>query len=102
MRFVTYANDALVSRVVTRIGANGRVMSAVKIIKAGDLEIQIREAPKAESPAGIVGIVPLGEMQRRYVRHVLEQCSGNKSRAARSLGISRRSLYRMLEVQPCE
>jgi len=38
------------------------------------------------------------EMERRYVRQVLESVRGNKTHAARILGIDRRSLYRRLET----
>jgi len=41
-------------------------------------------------------------MERRYVRHVLERLGGNKTRAARALGIDRRSLYRRLEAHAAE
>lgn len=43
-------------------------------------------------------LITLGEMERRYVRQVLTAVSGNKTHAARILGIDRRSLYRRLEV----
>src|SRR5262249_41634308 len=43
-------------------------------------------------------LVTLAEMERRYVRRVLQAVDGNKSAAARVLGIDRRSLYRRLEV----
>src|SRR5579883_3235968 len=36
-------------------------------------------------------------MERRYVRQVLAAVGGNKTHAARILGIDRRSLYRRLE-----
>ncbi|MEI7891912.1 MAG: helix-turn-helix domain-containing protein [Myxococcales bacterium] len=39
----------------------------------------------------------LEELERRYVGKVLESVSGNKSAAARILGIERKTLYRMLE-----
>ena len=39
----------------------------------------------------------LDEMERRYVRQVLDAVNGNKTHAARVLGIDRRSLYRRLE-----
>ena len=37
-------------------------------------------------------------MERRYVRQVLARVGGNKTHAARVLGIDRRSLYRRLET----
>jgi two-component system response regulator AtoC len=49
----------------------------------------------AESPSELI---TLDEMERRYVRHVLERVGGNKTRAAKALGIDRRSLYRRLET----
>jgi two-component system response regulator HydG len=42
-------------------------------------------------------LVTLAEVERRYVRRVLEAVGGNKSQAARVLGIDRRSLYRRLD-----
>jgi len=42
-------------------------------------------------------LVTMSEMERRYVRRVLDACGGNKTQAARVLGIDRRSLYRRLE-----
>ncbi|MBA3539515.1 MAG: sigma-54-dependent Fis family transcriptional regulator [Deltaproteobacteria bacterium] len=43
-------------------------------------------------------MIPLDEMERRYVRQVLGTVNGNKTHAARVLGIDRRSLYRRLET----
>ena len=43
-------------------------------------------------------LITLDEMERRYIRHVLELLRGNKTRAVRTLGIDRRSLYRRLEA----
>jgi transcriptional regulator with PAS, ATPase and Fis domain len=42
-------------------------------------------------------LITLSEMEKRYVRRVLAACGGNKTQAARVLGIDRRSLYRRLE-----
>ena len=39
----------------------------------------------------------LDEVERRYIRRVLEAARGNKSSAARVLGMDRRTLYRKLE-----
>ncbi len=43
-------------------------------------------------------MITLDEMERRYVRQVLASVRGNKTHAARVLGIDRRSLYRRLET----
>jgi len=42
-------------------------------------------------------LAPLEEIERRYVLRVLEAVGGNKSVAARVLGIERKTLYRKLE-----
>jgi two-component system response regulator HydG len=42
-------------------------------------------------------LLSLDAMERRYVRKVLDAVGGNKTHAARVLGIDRRSLYRRLE-----
>jgi two-component system response regulator HydG len=50
-------------------------------------------------------LVPLAEVERRYVLRVVEAAGGNKSLAAQILGITRKTLYRKLEdygQQPTE
>jgi len=42
-------------------------------------------------------LLPLKELERRYIHRVLKACGGNKSEAARVLGLDRRTLYRKLE-----
>ncbi len=42
-------------------------------------------------------LVPMEEVERRYILRVLEAVSGNKTAAARILGIERKTLYRKLE-----
>ncbi|OPL14587.1 MAG: mutant NtrC activator [delta proteobacterium ML8_D] len=41
-------------------------------------------------------LLPLAEIERRYISHVLEKMGGNKRQAADILGIGRRTLYRRL------
>jgi two-component system, NtrC family, response regulator AtoC len=42
-------------------------------------------------------LVPMEEVERRYILRVLEAVGGNKTAAARVLGIERKTLYRKLE-----
>jgi len=48
----------------------------------------------AEDPSELVAI---HELEARYIRRVLKIVGGNKARAARVLGLDRRTLYRKLE-----
>jgi two-component system response regulator HydG len=41
-------------------------------------------------------LVSLEEVERRYIRHVMQIVGGNKSAAARTLGVDRKRLHRML------
>ncbi|HXK19360.1 MAG TPA: sigma-54 dependent transcriptional regulator [Polyangiaceae bacterium] len=42
-------------------------------------------------------LLPLEEVERRYIARVIAACAGNKSKAARILGIGRKTLYRHLD-----
>ena len=51
-------------------------------------------------PARLVdsgSILPLSEMESRYIHQVLEQLEGNQTLAARLLGVDRKTLYRKLK-----
>ena len=76
------------------------------VVLARDREIVPLDLPdkvRAHRPA-IVGalasdasdLVTLAELERRYVEYVLHRTRGNKVRAARLLGIERKTLYRKL------
>jgi DNA-binding NtrC family response regulator len=63
-----------------------------------DLPAALRErrAPALEETL-FKGLPTLDEIEKRYLRHVLTELRGNRSRAAEVLGIDRRTLYRMAE-----
>jgi DNA-binding NtrC family response regulator len=71
-------------------------------IELADLppHLLVKEAPSARAfPAHIPSEEPqrLEDVVRHHVTYVLEQCGGNKLRTAERLGISRSTLYRLLE-----
>ena len=66
-----------------------------------DLPDRLRApAPATPRPAPVETneeLVPLAEMERRYLRQVLERVGGNRTLAAGILGIDRKTLYRKLQ-----
>jgi DNA-binding NtrC family response regulator len=63
-----------------------------------DLPAGIREV-KGERQLiedGIERLLPLEELERGYIKRMLEKTGGNKYRAAQILGIDRKTLYRKL------
>ncbi len=75
------------------------IMSGGKQITAEDLPVHLRRRGKsAPAPAGGTGEIPtLDEMERRLIDKALAKAEGNKSLAARLLGITRRQLYSRME-----
>jgi DNA-binding NtrC family response regulator len=65
-------------------------------IDVGDLPPAVTAAPTLREQL-FDGLPTLDEIERRYLLHVLQSVSGNRSRAAETLGIDRRTLYRMAE-----
>jgi two-component system response regulator HydG len=69
-------------------------------IGVDDLAVKIRTytpshvVVAANDPAGLV---PLDEVERRYILHVVEACAGNRSLAAQVLRIDRKTLQRRLK-----
>jgi DNA-binding NtrC family response regulator len=65
------------------------------LLLPGDLPEFIREAGPA--PAEEDGLMTLDELEKRHLLKVLRETGGNKVKAAKILGIDRRTLYRMAQ-----
>ena len=54
------------------------------------------ESPQGDSvyATAVEQTVTLEELEKRYMRYILEKTGGKKEKAAQILGISRRTLYR--------
>jgi two-component system, NtrC family, response regulator AtoC len=87
------------------------VLSNQPVLTVEDLPAEIRDgttrpsfaSPSKISPFFIPDSPALEEVKKRYILHVIDLCEGNMSRAAKTLNIDRRSLYRMLvryKVEP--
>ena len=53
----------------------------------------------SEDPSNLVS---LAELEQRYIAHVLQMVGNNRTRAARLLGLDRKTLYRKLKAQESE
>ena len=66
-----------------------------------DLPDQLKDNKgEAQLPARLVdpvNILPLEKMENRYIHQVLDQLNGNRTLAARLLGVDRKTLYRKLK-----
>lgn len=82
----------------------GNAMERAVALARGDV-LQLADFPRSVTEAeasddalfGPDELVPMDEIERRYVRHVMERVGGNKSSAARVLGFDRKTLCRKLE-----
>ncbi len=71
------------------------VLSEGRLLRRNDLRL---DAGSPQSPGSFrCDLLPLREVEVAYIEHVLQLCSGNKSEAARLLGIGRNTLLRKLK-----
>jgi transcriptional regulator with PAS, ATPase and Fis domain len=61
------------------------------------LPLGVRLEPSFRPEEEDGSLVTLEEVERRYVKRVLEECKGHRHKAASILGISERNLYRKLK-----
>ena len=65
-------------------------------VSAEDVAEALRQASRGpRGPAAFDDLPTLDTLEKRYVLHVVEAVGGNRTQAARVLGIDRRTLYRM-------
>lgn len=84
-------------RELENILRNGVLLSDGAELLADELPEFAAADTSATSGDGAAGVTRLEDVVERHVLHVLKSCEGNKLRAAEMLGISRSTLYRMLE-----
>jgi two-component system response regulator AtoC len=79
--------------VIRRAGA----LATGELIEPRDLPLRPAKAPPAsgELPEGLT----LSQLEERYIRQVLAQCKGHRSRAASRLGISVKTLYNKIGAE---
>ena len=67
------------------------------VIEPEHLPLGVRLEPSFQSTADDGQLVTLEEVERRYVKRVVDECKGHRQKAASILGISERNLYRKLK-----
>jgi DNA-binding NtrC family response regulator len=84
-------------RELEEIVAQAAAVTCSNLIEPQHLSTLGEPATIAPAPASPPRIERLNEVVQRHVLEVLTRCGGNKLRAAELLGISRSTLYRMLD-----
>ena len=83
-------------RELANVLERAQILAENHVITMEDLPENI-VAASAGSSAAAGDPRHLSEIERRHVQAILQEEKGNKVHAARVLGISRRSLYRLIE-----
>ncbi|MBI2480673.1 MAG: sigma-54-dependent Fis family transcriptional regulator, partial [Planctomycetia bacterium] len=73
------------------------IMAEGNIVRLCDLPREILSRSAIDSSSILVDTDDLSSIERAKVIEVLRRESGNKTRAAKTLGIDRRKLYRLVE-----
>ncbi len=79
-------------------GNLSELLRVVRQVRRIEGEIRAADLPELTVEGEGGDAVRLEQVMQRHVFEVLQKCSGNKLRAAKMLGISRSTLYRMLEA----
>jgi DNA-binding NtrC family response regulator len=81
--------------------AHAVALTAYDKLAVEDLPRKVREYQTSQVTLGGAGpaeLIPLAEVERRYVLHVLDAVGGQRATAARILGLDRKTLYRKLRL----
>ncbi len=70
---------------------------AGSVITEADLPSEIRDEEASPEEGGSLAGRSLADIERRAIRETLELCNGNKTEAARRLGISQKSIYNKIK-----
>ena len=73
------------------------VLTTNTVILPDDLPEQVRNNAYPEDDLLPFKLITLDELEKKYLIRVLKETGGNKSEAAKILGVDRRTLYRMAE-----
>jgi two-component system response regulator HydG len=76
-------------------------MSDGEVLRDTDLPERVRAVEPVRTGFAVDdagGLVPLEEIERRYILHAMRTLDGNKRVAAQVLGLDRSTLYRKLEI----
>jgi two-component system response regulator HydG len=79
-------------------GNLAELFRVARLVRRVEGEIRVGDLPELAADAEGDDDIKLEQVMQRHVFEVLQRCSGNKLRAAKMLGISRSTLYRMLEA----
>ncbi len=63
----------------------------------GDLPPQVRNGPASVDSAIFTDVLPIADLERRYVMQVLDRFEGNRTHTAKALGIGANTLWRKLK-----
>jgi two-component system response regulator HydG len=74
------------------------VLARGEVLEVGDLPESVRSGPRGAAGQVVIPIgTPMEEVERRLIHETLRHTGGDKTMAARLLGIAARTIYRKLE-----
>jgi DNA-binding NtrC family response regulator len=86
-------------RELANVLERAQILAEANTVTTDDLPENLKQLsrPTGEAPVPTVGPDDLDGVERRHVEDVLQRHGNNKVQAAKALGVSRRTLYRLIE-----